>query len=283
MSRQALGKGLRALMGAGEEQVRDQVQQIGLDQIRPNPFQPRRTFDEASLEELSDSIRRQGVLQPVVVRPMGEGYELIVGERRWRASAKAGLKEIPALVRHVSDEEMMAQALVENIQREDLNPIEEAHAYRQLMQLAGLTQEELAAMVGKKRPTVANSLRLLSLTPSVQEMVLEGKISAGHAKVLLGLEGKEQLKAAAEVVEKGLSVRETERLVQGLAKKKVPRGTTKKQSSPNPQLAQVENLLQEALGTRVRIKPRSKSAGRIEIEYYTSEDITRIVHSLLGE
>lgn len=282
MSRQALGKGLRALMGTGE-QVREQVQQINLDQIRPNPFQPRRTFDEASLEELSDSIRRQGVLQPVVVRPMGEGYELIVGERRWRASAKAGLKEIPAIVRHVSDEEMMAQALVENIQREDLNPIEEAHAYRQLMQLAGLTQEELAAMVGKKRPTIANSLRLLSLTAEVQQMVLEGKLSAGHAKVLLSLEGKEQAKAAVQVVEKGLSVRETERLVQSLAKKKVPRGTTKKPSSLSPQLAQVENMLQEALGTRVRIKPRGKSAGRIEIEYYTSEDINRIVNSLLGE
>ncbi|NLN17101.1 MAG: ParB/RepB/Spo0J family partition protein [Firmicutes bacterium] len=282
MSRQALGKGLRALMGTGE-QVREQVQQINLDQIRPNPFQPRRTFDEASLEELSDSIRRQGVLQPVVVRPMGEGYELIVGERRWRASAKAGLKEIPAIVRHVSDEEMMAQALVENIQREDLNPIEEAHAYRQLMQLAGLTQEELAAMVGKKRPTIANSLRLLSLTAEVQQMVLEGKLSAGHAKVLLSLEGKEQVKAAVQVVEKGLSVRETERLVQSLAKKKVPRGTTKKPSSLSPQLAQVENMLQEALGTRVRIKPRGKSAGRIEIEYYTSEDINRIVNSLLGE
>jgi ParB family chromosome partitioning protein len=235
------------------------------------------------LEELSDSIRRQGVLQPVVVRPMGEGYELIVGERRWRASAKAGLKEIPAIVRHVSDEEMMAQALVENIQREDLNPIEEAHAYRQLMQLAGLTQEELAAMVGKKRPTIANSLRLLSLTAEVQQMVLEGKLSAGHAKVLLSLEGKEQVKAAVQVVEKGLSVRETERLVQSLAKKKVPRGTTKKPSSLSPQLAQVENMLQEALGTRVRIKPRGKSAGRIEIEYYTSEDINRIVNSLLGE
>lgn len=282
MSRQALGKGLRALMGTGE-QVREQVQQINLDQIRPNPFQPRRTFDEASLEELSDSIRRQGVLQPVVVRPMGEGYELIVGERRWRASAKAGLKEIPAIVRHVSDEEMMAQALVENIQREDLNPIEEAHAYRQLMQLAGLTQEELAAMVGKKRPTIANSLRLLSLTAEVQQMVLEGKLSAGHAKGLLSLEGKEQVKAAVQVVEKGLSVRETERLVQSLAKKKVPRGTTKKPSSLSPQLAQVENMLQEALGTRVRIKPRGKSAGRIEIEYYTSEDINRIVNSLLGE
>jgi len=282
MSRQALGKGLRALMGTGE-QVREQVQQIQLDQIRPNPFQPRRTFDEASLEELSDSIRRQGVLQPVVVRPMGDSYELIVGERRWRASAKAGLKEIPAIVRHVSDEEMMAQALVENIQREDLNPIEEAHAYRQLMQLAGLTQEELAAMVGKKRPTVANSLRLLSLTAEVQGMVLEGKLSAGHAKVLLSLEGKEQVKAALQVVEEGLSVRETERLVQSLMKKKVPRGTTKKQSSLSPQLAQVENLLQEALGTRVRIKPRSKSGGRIEIEYYTSEDINRIVSSLLRE
>ncbi|NLM94956.1 MAG: ParB/RepB/Spo0J family partition protein [Firmicutes bacterium] len=282
MSRQALGKGLRALMGTGE-QVREQVQQIQLDEIRPNPFQPRRTFDEASLEELSDSIRRQGVLQPVVVRPMGDSYELIVGERRWRASAKAGLKEIPAIVRHVSDEEMMAQALVENIQREDLNPIEEAHAYRQLMQLAGLTQEELAAMVGKKRPTVANSLRLLSLTAEVQGMVLEGKLSAGHAKVLLSLEGKEQVKAALQVVEEGLSVRETERLVQSLMKKKVPRGTTKKQSSLSPQLAQVESLLQEALGTRVRIKPRSKSGGRIEIEYYTSEDINRIVSSLLRE
>jgi len=282
MSRQTLGKGLRALMGTGE-QVREQVQQIQLDQIRPNPFQPRRTFDEASLEELSDSIRRQGVLQPVVVRPMGDSYELIVGERRWRASAKAGLKEIPAIVRHVSDEEMMAQALVENIQREDLNPIEEAHAYRQLMQLAGLTQEELAAMVGKKRPTVANSLRLLSLTAEVQGMVLEGKLSAGHAKVLLSLEGKEQVKAALQVVEEGLSVRETERLVQSLMKKKVPRGTTKKQSSLSPQLAQVESLLQEALGTRVRIKPRSKSGGRIEIEYYTSEDINRIVSSLLRE
>ena len=282
MSRQALGKGLRALMGTGE-QVREQVQQIQLDQIRPNPFQPRRTFDEASLEELSDSIRRQGVLQPVVVRPMGDSYELIVGERRWRASAKAGLKEIPAIVRHVSDEEMMAQALVENIQREDLSPIEEAPAYRQLMQLAGLTQEELAAMVGKKRPTVANSLRLLSLTAEVQGMVLEGKLSAGHAKVLLSLEGKEQVKAALQVVEEGLSVRETERLVQSLMKKKVPRGTTKKQSSLSPQLAQVESLLQEALGTRVRIKPRSKSGGRIEIEYYTSEDINRIVSSLLRE
>ena len=226
MSRQALGKGLRALMGTGE-QVREQVQQIQLDQIRPNPFQPRRTFDEASLEELSDSIRRQGVLQPVVVRPMGDSYELIVGERRWRASAKAGLKEIPAIVRHVSDEEMMAQALVENIQREDLNPIEEAHAYRQLMQLAGLTQEELAAMVGRSVPQWQFPAPLVPHGRSAG-MVLEESSAQDTPR---SSQSGGRTGEGGPPGSRGRPVGpETERLVQSLMKKKVPRGTTKKQS-----------------------------------------------------
>ncbi|MGI6036622.1 MAG: ParB/RepB/Spo0J family partition protein [Limnochordia bacterium] len=282
MSRQVLGKGLRALMPSeGPIPAGEEVREVDIGAIKPNPYQPRRTYDEEALEELAESIGRQGVLQPVLVRKEGDGYTLIVGERRWRAAQRAGLKKMPVIVRQVSDSQMMIQALVENIQREDLNPLEEAEAYRRLMEAGSLTQEQVAEMVGKKRPTVANALRLLSLTAPVQKLLLEGKLSAGHAKVLLALQGEEQMALAQQVVEGGLSVRDTEKLVASRGKK-VPRGTKGAPKVRDPQLIDVEDQLQRALGTKVRIKPRGRAAGRIEIEYYSIDDIDRIIEALVG-
>ncbi len=281
MSRQALGRGLRALIPGDEASPSGgRVEMIPVDQIVPGTFQPRQQVDEARLQELADSIAVHGVLEPLVVRRKGPGYELVVGERRWRAAQKAGLREVPALVRELTDSQAAELALVENLQREDLNPLEEAEAYRRLMEEFGLTQEEVARRVGKPRSTVANRLRLLELDPAVKELVRSGRLSAGHAKALLGLEAPEEQRALGEqMVATGASVREAEALVRAAARRRPRRGRV--EASEDVQLNELRERLQERLGTRVRIV-RGGQGGRLEIEFFGDEDLERVAEIILG-
>lgn len=277
--KRGLGKGLGALIPVAEREDEETVREINIEDIRPNSFQPRRAFDEEKLAEMAESVRTHGILQPVVVRSIIGGYELVAGERRWRAAQLAGLVRIPAVVRELSEGEMMEVALIENIQREDLNPLEEAEAFKILLTEFGLTQEELAQRVGKSRSHIANILRLLNLTPEVQSYVSRGTITMGHARALLALsEPRAQLAACRQVVEKGLSVRETEELL-----RRVPaKPAQKKRIPPDPGLLELETRIRRALSTKVRIRPGRKG-GKIEIEYYSAEELERLAALLQGE
>jgi ParB family chromosome partitioning protein len=296
-----LGKGLGALLGGAPtgnpleppapaaaaapaapapEALPDGTRLVMVDptDLRPNPKQPRTHFDEDALQELSASIRRDGVQEPVLVRPAkGGGYELISGERRVRASIMADVKEIPAVVRDVSDSDMLRLGLIENLQREDLNAIETAEAYQQLMEEFGLTQEQLADEVGKNRATVANTLRLLKLEPHVRTLVAEGKLSMGHARALLGAASPAQQQALANrTVRDGLSVRAVEELVaQSRAEKQGGAAGPAKQVDPN--LAGIEDRLRRSLGTKVHLKHAPTGRGKIEIEYFSLDEFERIL------
>ena len=264
-----------------EADLHNAVVEVRLTEIVPNRKQPRKNFDEAAIEELAASIREHGIVTPLLVQKKGKYYELIAGERRWRAAKLAGLKTAPVLIRDFSDQQAAEIALIENIQREDLNAMEEAQAFRQLQEEFSLTQEEIAERVSRSRSAVANSLRLLKLEESVQMMVSEGKLSMGHARALLALENPEMQKLMAErVAEKDLSVRETEKLVNRLL---VPKKTNSKKE-PDEQLeaiySDLEEQLRKAIGTRVSIKPLRGKKGRIEIEYYSNEDLERIMERL---
>jgi ParB family chromosome partitioning protein len=252
------------------------TREIAVERITPSPFQPRRSFDEAKIEELAVSIRNQGIIQPLVVRPQGDGFELIAGERRWRAAMRAGLSRVPVVLRNASDLEALQLALVENLQREDLNPIEEANGYRRLQDEFHWSQEEMAEKVGKSRPAIANSLRLLTLPSEIQQEVAGGKLPAGQARALLGLHTEALiLSAGREVIAKGLSTRETEKMVRNLLV-----GRKRRRALPlvDPDLRTVVENLQRSLGTRVRLLPKARSAkGKIEIEYYSLADLDRIV------
>jgi ParB family chromosome partitioning protein len=257
------------------------VLELPLSAIRPNPHQPRRRLDETALEELAASIRLHGLVQPVIVAPDGEGYVLVAGERRWRAAARAGLERIPALVRELDPRAMTELALVENLQREDLNPLEEAYAYRLLQEEYGLTQDEIAHRVGKSRPHVANILRLLQLDPAVQEAVMEGQLTGGHAKVLVSLPPALQRSLAEEALRRRWSVRELERRLRSLRDDAGPRRQGVEPPS-NPELAHLEQRLRERLGSPVAIRRRDGGAGWIEIRFFGEEDLARLVDALLG-
>ncbi len=282
MSRKALGRGLKALIPQVEEGD-GRVQELPINTICPNPNQPRRNFDEDALQELADSIREHGVLEPLIVRPVGGSYEIVVGERRWRACQIAGVTTVPVLIRDLSDRDAMELALVENLQREDLNPIEEAEAYRRLLDEFGLTQEEVARRVGKERSTVANRLRLLGLRGRSREALEKGEISAGHAKVLLSITSDAHRDAVVRrIVDEGLLVRQTEQLVRRLqqqAKRPVPREERKPDLDVH--WAAIEDELRRVLGTKVNVVHKG-SKGRIEIEFYTEEDVERILNVLRG-
>jgi ParB family transcriptional regulator, chromosome partitioning protein len=284
LPKKGLGRGLSALIPSvteprAETSKEDVNFQIEVDRITPSPFQPRRAFDEAKIEELASSIRNQGIIQPLVVRRKGDGYELIAGERRWRAAMKAGMSQVPVVVRDATDHEALQLALVENLQREDLNPIEEASGYRRLQQEFQWSQEEMAEKVGKSRPAIANSMRLLALPPEVQAEVSAGNLPAGQARALLGLQTEPLIiSACRDVVAKGLSTRETEKLVRQLMS-----GRRRKRQAPtiDPDLRSVIEELQRLLGTRVRLLPKARSTrGKIEIEYYSLADLERIVQSV---
>jgi ParB family transcriptional regulator, chromosome partitioning protein len=284
LPKKGLGRGLSALIPSVTEPRAETGREgaqfhVEVDRITPSPFQPRRAFDEAKIEELAASIRNQGIIQPLVVRRKGDGYELIAGERRWRAAMKAGLSQVPVVVRDASDHEALQLALVENLQREDLNPIEEASGYRRLQQEFQWSQEEMAEKVGKSRPAIANSMRLLALPPEVQAEVSAGNLPAGQARALLGLQTEPLIiSACRDVVSRGLSTRETEKLVRQLMS-----GRRRKRQAPtiDPDLRSVTEELQRSLGTRVRLLPKARSTrGKIEIEYYSLADLERIVQSV---
>ena len=257
--------------------------QIDIDRIRPNSQQPRRDFDEAALAALAKSVGSDGMLQPVVVRPVDDGrYELIAGERRWRAAQRAGLLKVPAIIREVPDERMLELALVENLQREELNPLEEAQAYRVLVEDLHLTQQEVAERVGKQRATVANSLRLLTLALRVQTLVRERGISAGHAKSIAALQDPAaQVRVAERVVKQQLSVRQTEALVAAESRNRVNGSlSVPTRAVVDPNVAAAEERLQRALGTKVRIYQGAKR-GRIEIDFFSGEELERVYQMIL--
>jgi ParB family chromosome partitioning protein len=284
--RPALGRGLSALIPGGQPPTREAPAEVDLDLLVPNPYQPRIVFDDERLEELAQSIRANGVIQPILVRRKGTQFEIIAGERRWRAAQRAGLLRVPVVVRDVPDDKLLQVALIENIQRENLNPIDEAQAYKRLMDEFHLTQEALAAAVGKERSTVANFLRLLKLPDEVRASVAAGALSMGHARAILGLEAADdQVSAAREVIDRGFSVRDTEVLVKHIADRlAAPQAGPQVRQEPAPpdvHTRQAEDKLKMALGTRVRIKRKGKG-GAIEIEFVSEDELQRIYEHLLG-
>ena len=280
MQKQALGKGLGALIPDlsslnDKEKKALGIAEIELDRIVPNEYQPRKTFQDDALKELAASIKEHGVIQPIIVHRIGTNYGLIAGERRWRASRLAGLKTIPALVKEATKRELIEQALIENIQREDLNPLEAAEAYKRLQDEFKLTQEDLAKRVGKERSTVTNFLRILSLPKEIKHDLAEGNLSMGHAKALLSMERvRDQVQAALLIVKKGLSVREAEALAGKLknpAKEKKPK--------IGHELKSIEDKLRKSLGTKVSVTAKAKG-GRIVIDYYSAEELDRILEKI---
>ncbi|PSL40004.1 ParB family chromosome partitioning protein [Planomicrobium soli] len=273
-----LGKGINALFpGESLTQQTEAVTKIGIGQLRVNPFQPRKIFDNAALQELSESIKEHGILQPIVVRKKGKHFELVVGERRFRAAKLAKLKEVPAIIKDLNDQQMMELAILENLQREDLTPIEEAEAYQKLMEALNLTQEQLAFRLGKSRPHIANHVRLLALPENVRQLISDKKLSMGHGRTLLGLRHKKLISETAEkVVKDNLNVRQLETLVQRL-NEDVPRETIEKKKDLFIEEKQSE--LRDRFGTNVQIK-KSKNKGKIEIEFFSEEDLERILELL---
>ncbi|MBD7944880.1 ParB/RepB/Spo0J family partition protein [Psychrobacillus sp. AK 1817] len=274
-----LGKGINALFPGEDTKPEEKVEQITIADIRPNPYQPRKIFDDEALIELSESIKEHGVLQPIIVRKKGSKFEIVVGERRFRASKKVHLEEIPAVIRDFNDQQMMELAILENLQREDLTPIEEAEAYQNLMENLGLTQEQLAFRLGKSRPHIANHIRLLSLPEIVRNAVSEGKLSMGHGKALLGLKKKKNIPLIMQkTIKENLNVRQLEALVQRL-NENVPRETKKVEKDIFT--LEKESELRDFFGTAVKItKNEEKEKGKIEIEFYSKDDLERILKLL---
>ncbi len=273
-----LGKGLDAIFLENESESRESTVTLKLEEIEPNRAQPRTEFDPEALATLADSIRENGVLQPILVRPiLGGGYQIVAGERRYRASMMAGATEIPAIIRELSDAKTMELALIENLQRENLNPIEEAKGYRTLAESYSMTQEEVSEAVGKSRPAVANAMRLLRLPDEVQQMVSDGRLSAGHARALTSIEEPEYIiKLACEIVDKGLSVRETEKAAKPSKQKKS--GSAHKSK---PTLYQeVEMALRENLGRKVTVTKTSGTTGTISIEFYSDDELMDFANRL---
>ena len=298
MAKPVLGRGLSALLGGVGAPARaaenvfqapsppavtesgEQVRRTPVARVRPCPLQPRKDFSAESLRELADSIREQGIIQPLIVRPQGEGYEIIAGERRWRAAQMAGLTEVPVIVRQADDRAVLEMALIENLQRENLNAIEEAQGYAQLIGPFQLTQEQAALKVGKSRAVVANALRLLKLSPGLQAFVRDGRLSVGHAKVILGLASPEEQELAAErILKKSLNVRQTEDLVSALQKQRGDKNGERTRPGLQGQeahLAAVQNKIQERFGTKVAVRYH-QGRGAIEIKFFSDDDLERIL------
>lgn len=257
---------------------------LRVSQIEPNRSQPRKTFDEDALEELADSIRQYGLIQPIMVQKREGYYEIIAGERRWRACMKAGLKEVPVIIREYDDQKIMELSLIENLQREDLNPMEEARAYKRLMEEFGLTQEEIAGRVSKSRPVIANALRLLKLDERVQAMVEQGEISMGHARALASvLIPEEQYLIALKIMEEHLTVRDTEKIIKNIGKVPKKKEPVQKDESLERIYRELENRLKSSLGTKVAIHTRGTGGGKVEIDFYTAEDLEKIIDRITSE
>ncbi len=290
--RNGLGKGLDSLIGGGfnlaapnkeneNEDNQKPTQMMKIRMIEPNRNQPRKQFDEDSLTELSDSIKLYGIIQPIIVCKRDSHYEIIAGERRWRAAKMAGLKEVPVIVKDYTEREIAEISLVENLQRDDLNPIEEAKAYERLIQEYQLRQEDVAERVSKSRTVITNSLRLLKLSDKVQTMLMQGLITTGHAKVLLSVVSKEmQDEIADHIIDEKLSVRELENYIKGMMAPKKKEAVPKKQFSNMELYHTLEEKMKECMGTKVHINRRDENKGKIEIEYYSADDLERIIEAL---
>lgn len=285
-----LGKGLDALFSSSEIKIPtepindgDQIENNGIsyidiNDIKPNEKQPRKNFDEEKLEELATSIKEHGLIQPVILRRSEIGYEIVAGERRWRACRKAGIKEIPAIIKELTDEQNMLIAIIENMQREDLNPIEEAEGLNQMIDSFGLTQEEVSKSIGKSRPYITNALRLLKLPEKIREFLSEGKLSTGHARAIAGIaDSEKQVEIAEYAIEKGLSVREIEKLIKELGNDKKKSAQKKKEKTPD--VKRLEEDLKQIMGTKVSLNQKGKK-GRIEIEYYSRDELERLIELL---
>ena len=277
--KRGLGKGLDAIFYDNAREDDAGAVELSINDLEPNRTQPRQSFDDGAMTELADSIAQHGVLQPILVRPLlSGGYQIVAGERRWRASRMAGLTTVPAVIRDLTDSEVMQLALIENLQRQDLNPLEEALGYQTLMNEYGLTQEEAAGRVGKSRPAVANALRLLGLCPEVQERVRKGELSAGHARAILQLKSeKKQQEAAQKIVALGLSVRQAELLCKNMSKEPAPQ---KKEVFAVDYVAECEKSLSKHLGRGVKIV-NGKRKGRFELEFYGQEDLQNLLDALM--
>lgn len=275
MSKKGLGRGIEALIPADPQSLDTPIVELDPTEIKPDPLQPRQVFDEAKIDELAASLKEHGVIQPLIVRRVGGTYRLVAGERRLRAALKAGIDKVPVVLREMDDREAMEVSLVENLQREELGPLEQADAFQRLIDEFGLTQEEVAARVGKSRPEVANTVRLLKLEPEVKKLIADGKLTGGHGRALVGLSRAEQIKAANSVVAKGLSVRKTEELVAGLSK-----GKKVKTSPPAPvRRRDAEEILSAAIGNQVQVKVHGEK-GTITIPFFSEEDLERIVEMI---
>jgi len=275
MNKKGLGKGLGALISsANEESQSSGVIELKINEIEPNVGQPRKKFDDEKLMQLSESIKEHGIVQPIIVRKEDNVYKIVAGERRWRAARLAGLTTVPVIIKELSNRQVMEMALIENIQREDLNPIEEAEAYERLLNEYKMTQEELSKSIGKNRSTIANIIRLLALCDKVKEHLINGEISSGHARALLSLDNEElQEKVCSEIIEKSLSVRETENLVKRIQKKDT---AVKKVKVEDENIQKIEDDLKKILGTKVKLFNKNKK-GKIMIEYYSNDELERIL------
>ena len=282
--RMALGKGLGALLPEYGQPEPKTLLYCGIEEIIPNRSQPRKHFDESKLQELAESIKEKGILEPLLVRRTDQGYELIVGERRWRAAQKAGLKEVPVVVKEADRREVLEISLIENLQREDLNPIEAAESFKHLLEEFNIRQEDLSQRIGKDRTTITNTLRLLKLPLEVRNQLLQNRITSGHARAILSLESKEKQKElCALIIKKGLSVREAEAIAKRWSEKPKKSITpVKKRGDLESQLGSLQDSLRKYLGTKVHITQKGKR-GKIEIEYYSHEDLERIVEAILGK
>lgn len=281
-----LGRGLSALLSDTAATSSEELLEVDIDLIDPNSAQPRTNFNEERLNDLAQSIRSNGIVQPLLVRRRGARYQLVAGERRWRAAQRAGLQRVPAVVRDIPDDKLLELALIENIQRQELNAIEEAHAYKRLIETLGLTQETVAQRVGRDRSFVTNYLRLLRLPEDIQRMVEEDKITMGHARALLGIDDSDaQRRVAQNVIEQTLSVRETERAIKRIIAGATPGAATQPQqpSRDDANIRAAENKLRRRLGTQVHVTPsQTGTGGKIEIEYYNDGDLDRLYQILIG-
>lgn len=273
-----LGKGLNAFFPLDEEKTENEIQLIEISKLKANPYQPRKLFQERALEELASSIKEHGIIHPIIVRKKGKKFEIIAGERRYRAAEIAGLTEVPAIIKDMTEQQMMEIAILENLQREDLTPIEEAEAYNNLIEKLGFTQEKLAERLGKSRPHIANHIRLLNLPDEVRQLINEGELSMGHGRTLLGLKNKRYIpELARKTISLGLNVRQLEKYIQDL-NENVSR-ETKNEQKKDIFVQATESQLRDYFGTNVQIK-KNKDKGKIEIEFYSSEDLERILDIL---
>lgn len=274
-NKRGLGKGLGALIRENEQEISSGVTELKITELESNKKQPRRYFDDQALQELADSIKEHGIVQPIIVRKLEDSYQIVAGERRWRAARLAGLKAVPVIIKDYTNTQVMEIALIENLQRQDLNSIEEAVAYKSLIEEHDMTQEQIAERIGKSRSAIANTMRLLNLSETIRKMIVEGKITAGHARALLAIEDKRrQLEIAQKIVDQQLNVRDVEKLA---AQK--DQQEPKKEVKKDVEIVELEERLKKALATKVSIIHK-KSKGKIEIEYYSNDDLDRILELL---